>query len=242
MKITQLIDIFQRARGDKSLAVIEGAQALKHALRFRADVQHMVTTDKTALEQLLQELASDITGPAIKQAREVDKAVFAKLSPQAIRTNVIAQAKRKPYSLKEVAPNRPIIFLEEPKDLENIGAVIRVAAAARAAAVCTTGAIDIWHPAILRGSAGLHFALPVLNIKSLQQIAGPRPVIALDPSGEEDSLDLPANAVFIFGTERWGISQALLGKSDKIVRLPMRPGVSSLNLATSVAALLYKLG
>ncbi|HMS31271.1 MAG TPA: TrmH family RNA methyltransferase, partial [Candidatus Saccharibacteria bacterium] len=42
-------------------------------------------------------------------------------------------------------------------------------------------------------------------------------------------------------TERHGISPKLLQASDKVVRLPMKAGVSSLNLATSVAATLYSI-
>jgi TrmH family RNA methyltransferase len=46
-------------------------------------------------------------------------------------------------------------------------------------------------------------------------------------------------AVLAFGTERGGLSDALLARADARVALPMQPGVSSLNLATSVSAVLY---
>ena len=42
-----------------------------------------------------------------------------------------------------------------------------------------------------------------------------------------------------FGSERRGLSTALLDAADARVALPMRDGVSSLNLATAVAATLY---
>ncbi len=45
--------------------------------------------------------------------------------------------------------------------------------------------------------------------------------------------------VLAFGTERGGLSPALLARADRRVRIPMRPGVSSLNLATAVAVVLY---
>jgi TrmH family RNA methyltransferase len=47
--------------------------------------------------------------------------------------------------------------------------------------------------------------------------------------------------VLAFGTEREGLSDALKARADAVVALPMRPGVSSLNLATSVSAALYAL-
>ena len=42
-----------------------------------------------------------------------------------------------------------------------------------------------------------------------------------------------------FGTERHGISAELLERADARVAIPMRAGVSSLNLATSVAVTLF---
>jgi TrmH family RNA methyltransferase len=62
--------------------------------------------------------------------------------------------------------------------------------------------------------------------------------VALDPAGEEAGA-LPASATLAFGTERDGLSPGLLARADLRVRIPMRPGVSSLNLATAVAVALY---
>lgn len=143
----------------------------------------------------------------------------------------------------------PIVLLERPRDLGNLGAVVRVAAAADIAGVLTTGTHDPWDPSALRGSAGLHFALPVdhLDEDALQGLSAPpphrphdRPLIAVDPDGDQLApAELPARAILAFGGERVGLSPGLLARADARASLPMRPGVSSLNLATSVAALLY---
>jgi TrmH family RNA methyltransferase len=45
--------------------------------------------------------------------------------------------------------------------------------------------------------------------------------------------------VLAFGSERSGLSEALLERADRRLALPMRPGISSLNLAAAVAAVLY---
>ncbi|NIR35407.1 MAG: tRNA (cytidine(34)-2'-O)-methyltransferase, partial [Actinobacteria bacterium] len=41
------------------------------------------------------------------------------------------------------------------------------------------------------------------------------------------------------GSERHGLAADLLAAADRTAAIPMRPGVSSLNLATSVAVALY---
>jgi TrmH family RNA methyltransferase len=147
---------------------------------------------------------------------------------------VLAVARRPPFHVDALGRGR-VVLLEDPRHLGNVGAVVRVAAAAGAAGVLTTGARDPWEPAALRGSAGLHYALPV------GRVDGPppdRPLAALDPEGAPLAA-LPAGAVLAFGTERHGLSAALRARADVRVAIPMRPGVSSLNLATAVAVALY---
>lgn len=244
MKDTRLIDLFQRARSDNQYAVIEGVQALKHAVRFNAEIEHYITCDIDMLRDLLAELAEDVVDIVLANITEVSEQVFNTLSPQPHRTKVIALAKRKQYALADIDSTKPIVLLEEPRDLENIGAVIRVSAAADAGAVIITGPLNIWHPAIIRGAAGLHWALPVLQIdsRSLAELQGSRKLISLDPTGDDISTTtIPKSSILVFGTERHGISKRLLEQSDQIIRLPMREGVSSLNLATSVSATLYQL-
>ena len=50
---------------------------------------------------------------------------------------------------------------------------------------------------------------------------------------------MPERAILAFGTERHGLSDAILCRADLRLGIPMREGVSSLNLATAVAAVLY---
>lgn len=242
MKNTQLIDQFQKSRSDTGLAVIEGVQALKHAARFDAKFKHIITCDIKLLEKLLDELAPDVKDTVCNQITEVDESTFNKLSTRPHRTKVLAIAERKPYDLMKLDKQKPLVLLEDPRDLENIGAVIRVSAAADIAGVLITGNIDVWHPAVIRGAAALHFAIPVLNFNLSDLSKLKRQLVSLDPDGEIiDPKLINQNSVLVFGTERDGISKKLLKQSDLTVRLPMKQGVSSLNLATSVAATLYKL-
>jgi TrmH family RNA methyltransferase len=168
--------------------------------------------------------------------------VFAALAPAPIETGVIAIAKR-PHADVHAVLNRsaaaPAVLLEAPSHLGNLGAVVRVAAAAGAAAVLTTGRQDPWHPAALRGSVGLHFALPVVRIEAVPRAAA-RPLWAIDPEGEPVAAEaIPDRAVLAFGSERRGLSEALLAAADRRIAIPMRAGVSSLNLASAVAVILY---
>jgi TrmH family RNA methyltransferase len=239
-----LIPRFGRARRDPGLAVLEGLHPLKHALRFDADVLEAVTRDAAELERLTTELAPDLSARIRALVREVDPEVFEQLAPLAPATGVIALAARPSVDVGTVladARDAPVVVLEDPRDLGNMGACVRVAAAADAAGVLSTGSHDPWHPDAIRGAAGLHFAVPVARLEQLAQLSeAGRPLLAIDPDGKPlEPSALPARAVLAFGTERHGLSPELLASADARVSIPMRAGVSSLNLATSVAAVLF---
>ena len=132
----------------------------------------------------------------------------------------------------------PVVLLENPRNLFNIGAAVRAAAAAGAAGVVNTGNLDPWKPAALTSGVGLQFALPVARSEHLPECG--RPLVAVDLGGESLSdFQLPDRALLAFGTERQGLTQELLDVADHRVSIPMENGVSSLNLATSVAVVLY---
>jgi TrmH family RNA methyltransferase len=236
-----LIPRFRRARRDPALAVLEGFHALKHALRFDAPLLEVVCSDTAELERLAAQLAPDLSARLLALARPVEPAVFAQLAPLAPPTGVIALAERRagdPAAVLADPRPLPVVLLEDPRDLGNMGACVRVAAAADVAGVLTSGSHDPWHPDALRGAAGLHYALPVARLERLPPLD--RPLLAVDPEGELlDPSDLPPRAVLAFGTERYGLSDELATRADTRISIPMRPGVSSLNLATSVAAVLF---
>jgi RNA methyltransferase, TrmH family len=244
--------IFREARRDPQLAVLEGLHALKHALRFGAEIVCVAITDTERLQALAGALAPDVLERLPGNAQVLAPEAFRALAPQPPPTGVIALARRPPsdaQALVHDSHEAPIVLLEAPRDLGNLGACVRVAAAAEVSGVLSTGVHDPWDPAALRGSAGLHFALPVAHLDEDalgHLLAGPRqgeadrPLVAVDPGGAPlDPARLPARAILAFGAERQGLSEELLARADASVSLPMRAGVSSLNLATSVAALLY---
>jgi RNA methyltransferase, TrmH family len=238
----KLIERFHRARRDPTLAVLEGFHPLKHALRFGAVIEFVVASpDTSVLRSAAERLAPDLADQVSAiEATSVEPAHFEELTPARPAERVLAIARRTVVDAERVASagDGLVVLLESPSHLPNIGAVVRVAAAAGCAAVLTTGPHDPWHASALRGSAGLHYALPVARIESLSHTR--RPIVALDPGGEPLRPGLlPDDALLVFGTERHGLSAELRERATLRVGIPMRAGVSSLSLATAVAITLY---
>ena len=218
---------------------LEGAHTLKHALRFGADVEVVVTDDRAALLALLSALAPDVVAAVDAMAVELDGAAWRALVPRPLPSPALAVARRPMTTAAEVlAAGGRVLALEEPRHLGNLGAAVRVAAAAGAGGVLVLGDADPWHPTALRAAAGLQFALPTARAGTLPDTT--RPVVALDPAGSPlHGAPLPPDAVLLVGTERGGLSPQLRARATTIRAIEMRPGVSSLNLATAVAVALY---
>lgn len=207
---------------------LSGFHAVKHALRFRPDLVRAVTVTSTAAAQALcRRLAPDVEAALLACASE---------GPVDHPTGVSGVADR-PEEDRSVLVSRdaPLLLLDHPRHPGNAGAAVRVAAAVGASGVVVLGDLDPWHPAVVRGSAGLHYALPVLSC-ALADVAGT--VVALDADGEPWQ-GLSDDAVLVVGSERAGLSAQVRARADRLVALPMRPGVSSLNLATAASAALY---
>jgi len=237
----QILTSFESARHDRSLALLEGFHAIKHAIRFGAEIDLVVSGNLPEMRRLSGILAPDVKDRLDELAVEVPGDVFERLAPHPHRTELIAIAHRRAPDLSRILDDprpKPVLFLERPSHLGNMGAAIRVAAGAGAAAVITSGQHDPWNPVALRGAAGLHYAIPVAQIDELP--ASDRPLIAIHPEGDDLSPDsIPDRAVLAFGEEREGLSDDLLDQAERRLRIPMTDGVSSLNLATAVAVTLY---
>jgi RNA methyltransferase, TrmH family len=241
VQLPRIAQEFRAARRSQDLAVLVGFHAVKHALRFGASLEALVGTNRAELNDLAAALAPELQDQLATELEIVSPEVFSALAPQAPRTEVMGIAQRPKVDVAEMLfdPSpRPVVLLENPRNLQNMGACIRVAAAGDAAGVLTTGTQDPWHPDALRGGAGLQFALPVSRIDPIR--FGDRPLVAVDPQGEPfDPRRMPPRALLAFGAERYGISETLVARAHHRIAIPMRPGVSSLNLATSVAAILF---
>ena len=244
-----LIDRFRQARRDTSLAVMDGLHAVKHGLRFGAETLEVVSPNVNAALRMAAEVAPDISARLDAELVQVSYDDFQRLSPVPPDTGIIAIARRPSVSVSDVLRGQaysPVVLLENPRNPFNIGAAVRVAAAAGAAGLLVTGQQDPWHPAAIVAAAGLQFALPVARADGIRGVAteagDERPVIAVDPQGDPMPWgDVPKGAIFAFGTERHGASPELLACAARRLSIPMTPGVSSLNLATSVAVALYTL-
>jgi tRNA G18 (ribose-2'-O)-methylase SpoU len=147
---------------------------------------------------------------------------------------------RNPVELAQSA--RRIAVLEALNDFENLGSLFRNAAAFGVDAVLLDPrCADPLYRRSVRVSMGHALRVPFAVLPdpwpdSLDLLAGVT-TIALTPSGPTALRDVtpPERWAVLLGAEGAGLSDAALARAQLRVRIPMAPGVDSLNVATAAA-------
>jgi tRNA G18 (ribose-2'-O)-methylase SpoU len=236
----ELTRTFYAAYRNPSVAVLEGFHPARHAVEFGASLTTAVTYDRDRLLHLAERLAPEVVDAIMGRLLVVDRERFVNLSQRSLSSPLLSIAPRPARDTTGLwqHSSRPVVFLDRPRNPGNVGAVIRVAAAADVDAVVVSGTVDPWSPVVLRSGTGLQFALAVER-GDFPEATG-RPIVAVDMGGEAiGASPLPPGAVLVVGGERYGLSADLRRRADRTIGVPMRPGVSSLNLATALSAVLF---
>jgi tRNA G18 (ribose-2'-O)-methylase SpoU len=140
---------------------------------------------------------------------------------------------------------RRLVVLEGLNDFENLGAIFRNAAAFGVDAVLLDRqCADPLYRRSVRVSMGHVLQLPFAVLSDPWPVALPLlrgagfQVLALTPRANAMPLrdvEPPKRWAVLVGAEGPGLSEAALSQSDCRVRIPMAPGVDSLNVATAAA-------
>lgn len=239
------------ARTDTGLFLLEGPQAVREALSYRADaiVELFATPGGWEKHPDLRSAAAE-HGVNVEFVTEyVLGAMADTVTPQGI----IAVARQIPTSVRDVfaASPRLIAICDEIRDPGNLGTIIRAADAAGADAVVLTGrTVDPYNPKVVRSTTGSLFHLPVSVSSDLEDVVDRAhvagiTVLAADVKGD-DLLRARADGVlskptaWLFGNEARGLEQYALDLADHVLKLPIFGRAESLNLATAASVCLYE--
>ena len=156
MKLGEYKEKYRRYRkGRDDILVLEGLHAVKHALRFGAEILELLYVDEKEFINLSDNVLQDDDKKNILSiAKKIDEEFFNELLPYRTRSRLIALAKKPIYDLSKIE-NGPIIFLEEPTNPENIGMTLRVVSAFGASALVVSGRVSPFSASVLRAGAGL---------------------------------------------------------------------------------------
>ncbi|HET7018439.1 MAG TPA: RNA methyltransferase [Streptosporangiaceae bacterium] len=147
----------------------------------------------------------------------------------------------------EVGANPLVVICQGVEKPGNLGAILRTADAAGAAAVIATDPVTDWgNPNVIRASKGTVFSVPVATGRSelvLDWLAERSiKLVAATPGAEMllTQADFSGPVAIAVGSEKYGLPEEWLSRADVLVRIPMFGRADSLNVATAAAIVCYE--
>ncbi|PID80950.1 rRNA methyltransferase [bacterium DOLJORAL78_65_58] len=241
----------RRARDKQGLTVIEEPLVIARALEAGYPLRTVYFCPEH-LNDAGRRLLADLRATTGLRSVEMTAPVMTKASyrdhPEGLLV-VAPQVKTTLEDLKErnLSGSGPLVILEAVEKPGNLGAILRIADGAGAAAVLICGqGTDLFNPNVLRASRGAFFHLPTVEAPAEKILAfcAARGVttVAASPAARADytATDLARPLALVLGTEHDGLSPRMLAACDITVGIPMLGAGDSLNVASSAAVLLYE--
>ncbi|HMM82736.1 MAG TPA: RNA methyltransferase [Terrimesophilobacter sp.] len=239
--------LLKNGRGAHGLYIAESALVLERALQAGHRVRAVLTLRDTVDD------AAALVGPDVTVFTGSTE-LLAKLTGYELHRGLIASMERPalPNPADLLAAARRVVILENVVDPTNVGAIFRSVAAIGADAVLVTpGSSDPFYRRAIRVSMGTVLQVPWTRVgewpatRRLLTTSGFH-VAALTPATDAVSLrDFAANApervALVVGTEGDGLTPDALAAADSLVRIPMRHGIDSLNVAAAAAVAMWAL-
>ena len=229
-------------REDGSSVLLDGEHLIDDAIEMGVHLESVIATgDHAELMGRLRTTGIDVF--------EGTPAVLDAASPVRATSGIVAIAAWAPANLSDVLDRDhwPVIGLVDVQDPGNVGAIIRSADAFGGMAVLALGrTADPGGWKALRGAMGSTFRVPIARdaADSAIQLAHARGarVAATVPAGgtAPAKIDWRQPTLLLLGSEGLGLPLEIVDAADLRVTIPMRPRVSSLNVAATAAVILYE--
>jgi 23S rRNA (guanosine2251-2'-O)-methyltransferase len=147
----------------------------------------------------------------------------------------------------EAGGSSAILVLDQVQDPQNLGAILRTAAAAGVDAVVLpkAGGCPIT-AAVHRASAGMSLVVRIVEDQNLARTIDYLKdkgywVVGCDSGEGEDAclFEFPRKRVIVMGNEAEGMRRLTRESCDYLVKIPMAAGVESLNVSVATAVVLF---
>jgi tRNA G18 (ribose-2'-O)-methylase SpoU len=241
-------------RRREGLFLAEGRLVVRRLLETSRFQTHSVLLTRPALDDLGDLLARDGAPTVYVASAETIRAIVGfKFHRGCLALGVRGEPLCTETLIDPPGP-RTLLALEGLADPDNVGAVFRNAAAFGAAGVLLSDdCVDPLYRKAVRVSMGATLSTPFAWVSDwsgaltalrraeyLLVALCPRPE-AIDIAEVAAKSPRHARLAVLLGTESVGLSQATRAAADVEVRIPMAPGVDSLNVAAACGIALYRL-
>jgi TrmH family RNA methyltransferase len=229
------------------LTIVDGAREILRALDAGVRVERAFVAPELVRTPDAVAVMDRLRGrPAVT---EVSPAVLAKIAFGDRSDGVVAVVGTPERRLDDLAlpPEPLVVVVESVQKPGNLGAILRSADGAGAAAVIAADPLtDVLNPNAIRASLGTIFTVPLVTASAADTLEwltgnGIRPIATLvDAPLRYSDVDLTPPIAIVLGSEADGLSATWRDPRVTALSIPMAGTADSLNVSTAAAILLYE--
>ncbi|HEY8437665.1 MAG TPA: TrmH family RNA methyltransferase [Candidatus Limnocylindrales bacterium] len=237
----------RREREATGLTIVDGAREILRALDAAVGVERAFVAPDLIRGPDAVAVMDRLRGRPV--VTEASPAVLAKIAFGDRSDGVVAIVEAPVRRLDGVTlpPDALVVVVEGLEKPGNLGAILRSADGAGAAAVIAADSLtDLFNPNAIRASLGTIFTVPVATATSAETLDwlianGIRPIATVvDAPQRYSEVDLRPPIAIVLGSEADGLSATWRDPAVTAVSIPMAGAADSLNVSTAAAVLLYE--
>ncbi|NLW69552.1 MAG: RNA methyltransferase [Eubacteriaceae bacterium] len=224
----------RKYREENGLFIVEGERFVNELSAMRITPEYIIASPAYGDKAL----------PIAKRTLRVSDEVFRHLSDVVTPGGIMAVCAIPSHEEQSLFSMKRIVYLDALQLPDNVGAIIRSAACAGYdAVVLGKGCADCYSPKAVRASASNIFHIGVFFDRGGLMEGLKDSGFCIIGAHLKGEITTPLNAqklVLVIGNEGKGMSDALTGMCDSLVKIPIKQGCESLNAAAAAAVLIYK--
>ena len=232
--------------------IVFGRRAVLEVLRHRsADIEALIIADGSNLPQTFQSEIDRLgVSPRYVAREEFEKSIHG------VHQGIAAVVSLKQFVALETiveeakVENGLIVCLDQVKDPQNLGAVLRACEGAGVSGVVVPKRNSAPLSAVARkASAGASELLPLCEVKNLSQTLKRFKkdgfwIVGVSCGENISSIyecELPVPTVLVFGSEGKGMRELTEKNCDILISIPMKGAIESLNISQAVSVVIFEL-
>lgn len=237
----------KKGRVEQQAFLSEGLRHVVEAVRRGWRVRRLVLSQSAGAGAPLLEAMEGCRRSGGRVLRVTDE-LMTRIARRDNAQSVIAVIEQRWAGLEAVqaAPGVTWLALEGIRDPGNLGSIVRSADAFGIAGIMLIGhTVDPYSTEAVRASMGSIVNVPMVRVDEAAFLAwhcgwsGRTIGTHLSASESPDCLARGPASLLLMGNEQSGLPPRIAAVCNHLVRIPMRPGADSLNLAAATAIMLY---
>jgi TrmH family RNA methyltransferase len=242
----------KKGRAEQGTFLSEGLRHVVEAARAGWTIRRLVLSRDARPGALLDE-ACDACAQSGGRILRVPPQLMERIAKRDNAQSVLAEIeqRRVPLSGLSLTGSRVLLALEEVRDPGNLGSILRTADAFGVEGLILVGqCCDPFSVEAVRASMGSLVNVPVTECDREAFLEwhrdwhrnwnGETVGTHLRGDAPPSLRNVDGNLLILMGNEQAGLSDALAGICGRLVRIPMRQGADSLNLAAATAIILHE--